>query len=124
MDNEEKLEENKKETVINLLEQLIEKIKNDGLENKGISVTTFCKYYGKVAINSKKALKWLDDYGYTNEIDKNQRIVTKKGSKFLNQGIKLRIDLNSSDIVIQKYPLIPLESEKYFIKIFNMDNFR
>ena len=32
--------------------------------------------------------------------------------------------LNSSDIVIQKYPLIPLESEKYFIKIFNMDNFQ
>ena len=119
----EELKKNKNKMIIELLEEVIEKLKNDDFENKGISVTQFHQKYKDVSINSNKALQWLDKYEYTTIDGNKQRIVTKKGENHLNQGLDIIIKFTSGDIYIKKYPLIPLEQEKFFIKIFNKDNF-
>lgn len=117
------LEEEQKQAIIKLLEETINKIKNNNLQNCGISVSEFCKKYKNIMVSSTNALKWLDKFEYTKLLEKDNRVVTKKGEKFLNQEITIRININSGKFYIQQYPLIPLEQEKFFAKMFNKDNF-
>lgn len=120
----EELKEEKRQLAIEFLENLLRKLKQGNLEEKGVSLNKFCEKYKNIVISSSEALNLLDNLDYTQNKSKNCRILLNKGKQYLLESNTLRINFDTCDIEIQTFPIIPPTNESFFATLLNKENFK